>query len=426
MGKKLTVLIAACLLAGMASAEFKAGAALRVVTPDPLLPVSGGVGEPTPVSEQRGDLFARAIVVENDGTRMALVSVDFLGWPSVLIERVLERSDSVPDDNVLIGATHTHSAPDPYAFPDMQGNHYADLDYLDRVCTLIAEAIDEAADNLQPATLRLAMGEVEGKIAYNYYAPQLWDPEAGVVQFVPAGGGTPIATLLNFAIHPEILGESVGILSPDLCGPLYERIEAETGGMAMFMNGALGGMITADNRTESGRSNRTWEECVRIGTALADETLRILEENAIEVADPALVVAAREVDFTVDSKMIQAIVANSPLGVELGEDNTYPIRLNLVNLGPAQLFTIPGEALPNIGFYLKRKMPTDYPFLLGCTNEAVGYLMVKEDWRSYARYDYISLTSLGEYAGETLIEAALEMIAEQPAPQPATGAEQAR
>jgi hypothetical protein len=59
-------LLAACLVltAGwlpvVPAAEFQAGAAVRVITPDPLLPVSGGVGVPKPATEKRGELTARA------------------------------------------------------------------------------------------------------------------------------------------------------------------------------------------------------------------------------------------------------------------------------------------------------------------------------------------------------------------------------
>src|SRR4029453_12357228 len=83
--------------------------------------------------------------------------------------------------------------------------------------------------------------------AYNYYAPDLYDRRLSVIQAV-APDGKPLATLVNYAIHPEVLGAHVGIVSPDLIGPLCARIEEQVGGMALFMNGAQGGMITADNR----------------------------------------------------------------------------------------------------------------------------------------------------------------------------------
>ena len=39
--------------------------------------------------------------------------------------------------------------------------------------------------------------------------------------------GKTIATLVNYAIHPEVLGNDIGICSPDLVGPLYEQLEAK-------------------------------------------------------------------------------------------------------------------------------------------------------------------------------------------------------
>jgi hypothetical protein len=397
--------------------EFKAGAAFRVVTPDPLLPVSGGVGEPQPVTEKKGDLFARALVVEQNGTRLAIVGVDFLGWPNVLGDKARARITSVPADNVMIGSTHSHSAPDPYGFPDLKGKHGADLEYLEWVCTMIAEAVEEAASKLEPANLKIAVDEAEGKIAYNYYAPQLYDPRMGVIQAIAEDDGAVICTLVNYATHPEVLGNEVGILSPDLCGPMYERIEEKAGGVAIFMNGAQGGMVTADNRIgESKEDMRTWEECLRIGQLMAEEALRIVGEAEAQ-DEPALHVASELFTFPIDSKMMRYILKKSPFDYKMSEDGTAQTRVHLVNLGDAQILTIPGEALPNIGYYVKRHMPTKKPFLFGLTNDAFGYILAKVDFNSFERYDYISQTSLGEMTGEIYMESALEMIKNNPAPE---------
>jgi len=78
--------------------------------------------------------------------------------------------------------------------------------------------------------------------------------------------------------------------------------------------------------------------------------------------------------------------------------------------------TIPGEALPNIGFYLKRKMHGTQNLLFGLTNDAFGYFLTKVDFHSFPRYDYISRTSLGELTGEILIDQALEFIKKSPMP----------
>lgn len=398
--------------------EFKVGAALRVITPDPLLPVSGGVGTPSPTTAKKGDLYARAVVFEKNDTRVAIVNIDNLGWPAALGDQSRALISGIPPENVMIGVTHTHSAPDAYVFPDENGNTGADMEYLDWCVKRVAEAVNEAIENLEPASLKIAVGKAEGKIAFNYYAPQLYDPRCGVIQAVGTTAGDEgevIATLVNYAIHPEVLGANQGILSPDICGPLYERIEEEAGGVAVFMNGAQGGMVTADNRREDGTSENTWEECIRIGNLLADEALRIINEvNPQE--NPELYCASQEVTFPVDSEMMRYILQNSPLSFNTTQTNTISTRLNLVNIGTAQILTIPGEALPNIGYYLKRNMPTEHPFLFGLTNDAFGYILTKEDFNSFERYDYISRTSLGEMTGEIYIEAALNLIKKSPEP----------
>lgn len=416
------VLVCLCLFLAVSfcadAQTFKAGAAIRVITPEKLLPVSGGVGTPNPTTGTLGDLFARALVLEKGDTRVAIVSVDFLGFPSVLCEKARAQINGIPPENVLIGSTHTHSAPDTYGFPDHKGNHGADLEYLDWVCGQIAAAVNEALNTLQPAAVKIAVGDAEGKIAYNYYAPQLYDPRCGVIQAIATGGsekGKVIATLVNYASHPEILGAGHGVLSPDFCGPLYDRIAANGGGIAVYMNSAQGGMVTADCRGPEGKDIQTWEECIRIGELLADEALRLVADAPLQ-NDPGLLCVARPITFPIDSKMLRYVLSKSPLNLGVSDTSQITVQMNLINLGAAQILTIPGEALPNIGYYVKRNMPTKQPFLFGLTNDALGYMLAKVDFNSFKRYDYISRTSLGEMTGEIYMEEALRLVNDSPKP----------
>jgi hypothetical protein len=392
------------------AAEFRTGVGLRVVTPDPLLPVSGGVGPSHPVTKKEGDLTVRAIVFENGPTRVAIVGADFLGFPATLGNKVRANVRGIPAENILIGATHTHSAPDCYGFPDGKGGFAADLKYLETVCSKMSEAINEAVAKLQPATLKIATGEAKGKIAYNYYAPQLYDPRCSVIQAMSADGKA-FATLVNYAIHPEVLGPGGGILSPDLIGPLRDRIQEKGGGTAIFMNGAQGGMVTADCRGPDGKDIRTWSECIRIGELLADEALRIVQAAPVQ-REPRLSCASKKVTFPIESELLQAVMKASPLGHSSDQPGHISTQVNLVNLGNAQILTIPGEALPNIGYYLKRKMRGQHNLLFGLTNDAFGYILTKEDWGSFKRYDYVSRTSLGEMTGQIYVDEALKLVAE--------------
>jgi len=121
----------------------------------------------------------------------------------------------------------------------------------------------------------------------------------------------------------------------------------------------------------------------------------------------------------VDSPLMRALIKEIP-GIPGANEGKLTTQMNLINLGNAQILTIPGEALPNIGYYLKRKMHGEHNLLFGLTNDAFGYILTKEDYDSFKRYAYISRTSLGERTGEILVDEALKFINESPRPETAT------
>ena len=121
--------------------------------------------------------------------------------------------------------------------------------------------------------------------------------------------------------------------------------------------------------------------------------------------------------FPVESDALWDVVQHSPLKYPHDDaSRTITTRLNLVNIGDAQVLTIPGEALPNIGFYLKRKMRGRHNLLFGLTNDALGYMLSEVDFDSFPRYAYVSRTSLGEKTGQILIEQSLKLVEQSPRP----------
>jgi hypothetical protein len=422
---KAIALLLLVLGSGDAHAQFMAGAAKRSIHPKLPIPISGGMGAPSMANEERGELSARAVAVAQGDTCVAICSLDLLGFPSVLCDRVRAKVTGIPAENILIGATHTHSAPDPYAFPDGQGGHTADLGYIDMVVDRAAQAIQAAIDSMQSAVLISGSGVAEGKIAYNYYAPDLYDRRMGVLQARSREGKT-IFTLVNYAIHPEVLGNRRGIVSPDVVWPMCVKLEADVGGLALLMNGALGGMVTADNRIlEENRDplkaywndTGTWEECERIGNLMANEAQKLIADSQPQ-EDPKVYCIARPVEFPVDSDILWQVFLNSPLNYHSNrKERLLTVPVHLVNLGDCQIATIPGEALPNIGFYLKRKMNGKHQMLFGLTNDAFGYILTKVDFQSFPRYDYVSRVCLGELTGEILIENILQLVSQSPVPE---------
>src|SRR5439155_3235433 len=129
--------------------------------------------------------------------------------------------------------------------------------------------------------------------------------------------------------------------------------------------------------------------------------------------------AARPLSLPVDSPLMRTLIKELP-GVAATAAESVTTQFNLIDLGNAQILTIPGEALPNIGYYLKRKMRGEHNLLFGLTNDAFGYILTRVDWSSFRIYNYVSRTCLGEMTGEIYMDEALKLVAESPAPEPPT------
>ena len=140
------------------SQSIMVGASVKDITPNPLLPVSGGVGTPHPAHIQHGNLTVRAMVFVRGNEKVAVVGIDNLGWPALLGDESRKLVPGIPPENILIGSTHTHSAPDAYGFPDEQGKSSADPGYLAYCIKQMADAINEALANAKPAKLKIAVG----------------------------------------------------------------------------------------------------------------------------------------------------------------------------------------------------------------------------------------------------------------------------
>src|SRR5947209_13862074 len=85
------------------------GAAAVVITP-PLGTPMAGYYSPRGAEGVHDDLQAKALVLDKDGTRVALVALDLVSTTPALVKEVrrqVERLTGVPGDHVMISATHT-------------------------------------------------------------------------------------------------------------------------------------------------------------------------------------------------------------------------------------------------------------------------------------------------------------------------------
>ncbi len=152
----------------------------------------------------------------------------------------------------MVLATHSHTTPETIdlCFEPI------DQRWLDEMSQRVAAAVKLAAENLQPAVLRLGGSLVTGVSRYRRpdarptdYAGRLGsvqidagpiDPELWVL-YVESSDGCPLGALVNFACHPVCV-QTMPMVSADYPGVAMGAIEAEYGGefVAMFANGATG------------------------------------------------------------------------------------------------------------------------------------------------------------------------------------------
>src|SRR5690349_20601909 len=84
----------------------RAGAAAVDITPPAGLHLAGFAARTEPATGVHDRLTARAVVMDDT----ALVALDVIGLHEDMAARIRQRC-ALPDDNVIVAATHTHGAP---------------------------------------------------------------------------------------------------------------------------------------------------------------------------------------------------------------------------------------------------------------------------------------------------------------------------
>lgn len=185
-------------------------------------------------------LYARAIVLESGASRAALVTVDAGGVSTALWQGVtsqVEKELGIPAVNVLLTATHTHSA------GGQGGPEYT---------RKIVESVRLAQQQLTPARVGYGTGE-----SYINVNRQIIDPRTGrwwegpnregpsdktvaVLEFERLTG-EPIAVYYNYAVHAVVTGQ-LDQVSGDIPGATSTYIEDAFDGrvVAVWSSGAAG------------------------------------------------------------------------------------------------------------------------------------------------------------------------------------------
>jgi len=184
MSKKLALVLtifvafAATLSPSLTAEEnpvLRAGAATSNITP-PLGALRAGSFAPYPTTHVNDELHARCLVLNDGEMTLALVVVDLVGFHrsvSVEARRLIEERNGIPSENVMISATHTHSAGTAMGMTRYTNEQELD-DYQQFLARRIADGVHRAKNLLRPA--EIAFGKVD---AGDYIRSRRWHLAAG-------------------------------------------------------------------------------------------------------------------------------------------------------------------------------------------------------------------------------------------------------
>jgi len=394
----------------LARAELRAGAAKRVITPKTPVYLAG-LGNNRLSIGAHDPLYVRAVVFEDGKTRLGLVSLDLIGLLRPDVRRIQRklREAGVETDHTILTCTHVHSGPDTIGIwgPDelTSGVNPAYMEYLNQQ---IIACIKEAQSAMQIATLRLGQAEAPPKgVSRNVRVSNLIDRTLGLMQFVDAKG-KPIANVVNFTAHPETLWSDSKYITADYVAPVYREVDDKLGGVTLFINGALGGMVTVDNRGEDGEERNTFAEAERIGKIVAQKTIEAASK-AQEQNSTSIIFRHGTVRVPMENPQFLALAESGILPKEMFRDGYVETEVNVIQIGDAQIATFPGEALPKLGLRVKDAMTVPYKFVFGLANDELGYIISAEDF-SDELYDYERSMSVGSRIGPATVEKILEFL----------------
>jgi hypothetical protein len=373
-----------------------AGAAVVDITPAGSPVYLAGFGPNRTATGIHDRLYARALVLRQGDTQVGLLVFDLIGLGYGRVQEIRQAMTAVPGDQVIIACTHVHSGPDTIGLwgPSSSQSGVSE-EYFRFLTTQGVAAITRAAQAARPARFRFGVATVPDGFTYNARERGIQDKELSLLQAVDEQDH-PIATLINYASHPEVMMSENRLVTADFCGFALRAVEAKVGGIGIYGNGALGGMVTPEVRV------RSFEEAQRVGDGVAAAALRALRGQPARTVT-RLQLQRRQFDIPLENINFQVLLAAGVLKGSLkgGALTTEVCRLDLDD---AQLVTVPGELLPKPGLELKQRMKGRPRFVLGLGNDELGYILDPADF-DLPLYHYEQSMSVGRQAWPRVREA---------------------
>jgi len=444
-----------CLAAAPAgAASFMAGAAKRPVTPA-LKPGTSvwmaGFANGRASTGVHDDLWTRCVAMAAGGKPVVVCAVDSIGLFSEDVQKIREGTQAKVGRavDVIVTATHVHEAPDTMGLwgPQM-GVSGIDEAYNQLVIDRTVEAAAEAVAGLQPATLRT--GAVTPPDVATFFdddrPPVVNDPEI-LVLAIDGTKGTRLATLVNWASHPEAIGSKNTELTADWPWAFVRDVERAAGGVAVFVNGAVGGMQSplgapfVDPKTGQPPAPATFRFVEVVGEYVARHVLAaVAQGRAVAVTG----IEYREVPVTIPVTNQNYLLA-AQAGVFKGrkpmtaKSVTTPVgylRLTSDGKPVVEAALLPGELYPELSLGgIVRDPNADFPdapfekpakqvmtapvkMLFGLANDEIGYIIPKAQWDEKPPYTfgaqkrwYGEVNAVGPDAAPLILEAFSRLVA---------------
>lgn len=396
-------------------------------------------------------LSAGVMVLEQDGTKILLITVDSLGIGVGYCERIYKaigEAFGYGAEQIYLSCSHTHFAPgfDGYCviFSDGElpvGKYPPDDRYYDFFLKRLLSGIAEAEKSLEMVEIeetvisvpavpfnRRTIKRSDGVIEMSWTYPdnpedfefQKVDPEMTVWRFKGADNANK-AILARFGCHPVTGGSNEYAISGDYVGRFQTMVQREFGCSGFFLQGTAGDVVPMQRNGNSRndiaeilvRSIRLAERTFRKAPAfkLAEKVVRVLvtldKTCARESAEAHLakVFDENRGDKFDAERCLKGVYEYQNAMAYPQDDVELPLRL--LRLGSKVLVGMPFEVLTEIGLRLKASCPNT--ILTTITGGYEGYLPLAVD---YPRGGYE--TTLGPYfqkgTGDKFLQAAIKAV----------------
>jgi hypothetical protein len=370
------------------------------------------------------DLWARTMVLDDGKTRLAIVVLDAIGFMNDDIIDVRERIHAESGVTyTVIASTHTHEGPDLLGLwgktPFKSG---ISKTYMEHVKNQTAKSVAEAVKKMRPA--RLAVSEAI-PLVKDTRKPEVFDSGLRIIKATDKENGNILGSLIAWADHAETLWSDNLLVTSDFPHYVREGVEKGVfkgdslvkpgiGGIAVYINGALGGLMTThpslavkDPFTGQEFKEPTFEKAAAQGKQLALLALGAMDNPLEEVDSAGISVIVRTLVLPINNAMFKLGTAFGIL--DRGTTGWMKMRseLSVFSIGPLSFATIPGEAYPEIinggieapegrDFNIqpvevpsvREMMPGKYKFVFCLANDEVGYIIPKSQWDVKAPFTY--------------------------------------